>query len=129
VGGRLFTAMVPGSRCDACAETYTEGADGELFDYAVADALASAGASGDAFRFMRKLAGLRATDLAALLDVTADTISRWETEKSPIARSAFALLGLIVQDQRMGTTTTLDLLRAAGAPKALGAEVRVKLAG
>jgi putative zinc finger/helix-turn-helix YgiT family protein len=128
VAGHLFTATVRGLHCEACGETYTQGADGEQFDYAIADALAAAAPTGEAFRFLRKLAGLRAADLGALLDVTNDTISRWETEKSPISRSAFALLGVIVAEQKSGSTAMLDLLRAAGAPRKLGEKVKLKLA-
>jgi putative zinc finger/helix-turn-helix YgiT family protein len=128
IAGHVFTAILRGLRCDSCGETFTEGADGERFDYAVADSLAAAGVAAESFRFLRKLAGLRATDLGQLLGVTADTISRWETEKSPIDRSAFALLGLIVRDQETGSTATLDTLRLVGAPKKLGKEVRLKLA-
>ncbi len=128
VGGHVFTATVRGLRCDACGETFTEGVDGERFDYAIAASLSRAAPSGAAFRFLRKLAGLRAMDLGDLLGVTGDTISRWETEKSPIDRGAFTLLGLMVRDREVDVTTTLDALKAAGSPQALGDEVRLRLA-
>jgi DNA-binding transcriptional regulator YiaG len=128
VAGHVFTATVRGLRCDSCGETFTEGVDGERFDYAVAMTLARAAPSGESFRFLRKLAGLRAADLGDLLGVTGDTISRWETEKSPIDRGAFTLLGLIVHDCETGSTVTLDALKAAGSPQALGEEVRLRLA-
>jgi DNA-binding transcriptional regulator YiaG len=128
VAGHVFTATVRGLACSSCGETFTEGADGERFDYAVAAELAKATPSGEAFRFMRKLAGLRAADLGALLGVTNDTISRWETDKSPIDRGAFTLLGLIVHDQAAGSTETLDALKAAALPQTLGEEIRLRLA-
>jgi DNA-binding transcriptional regulator YiaG len=128
IDGHVFTAIVPGSRCEACGETYTAGTDGERFDLAVAEALAFAAPSGEAFRFLRKVMGLRATDLGELLAVTGDTISRWETGKSPIDRSAFTLLGLLVREQVAGSTAVLDTLKAAASPKVLGSEVRLKLA-
>jgi DNA-binding transcriptional regulator YiaG len=128
VGSHVFTATVRGFACRSCGETFAEGADGERFDYAVARELAKAAPSGEAFRFMRKLAGLRAADLGALLGVTNDTISRWETDKSPIDRGAFALLGLIVHDQEAGSTATLDALKAAASPQTLQGEIRLRLA-
>jgi hypothetical protein len=60
--------------------------------------------------------------------VTIDTISRWETEKSPIDRGAFTLLGRIVHDQEAGSTETLDALEAAASPRALGNEIKLRLA-
>jgi DNA-binding transcriptional regulator YiaG len=128
VAGHVFTTTMRGSRCGACGETYLAGADGERFDLAVAEALAFAQPTGDSFRFLRKVAGLRAADLGELLSVTGDTISRWETGKSPIDRSAFTLLGLIVREQAVGSSAVLDMLKAAASPRVLGAEVRLKLA-
>ena len=61
--------------------TKAELALGELdrFEIEVALALARAGAhSGDAIRTMRKAVGLSATALAELLDVSLETVSRWE---------------------------------------------------
>src|SRR5262245_61115730 len=107
IAGRVFTATVRGLQCGACGETYTEGSDGERFDLAVANALMSAEPTGEAFRFLRKMAGLRAADLAPLLGVTGDTISRWETGKRPVDRVAFALVGLLVQDQATGSATKI----------------------
>ena len=64
-----------------------------------------------------------------LFGVTGDTISRWETGKRPIDRVAFALLGLLVQDQATGSTTkTLNALRTAASPRPLGKRVALKLA-
>lgn len=42
---------------------------------------------GDEFRFMRKFIGLKAVDIAKLLEVEPGTVSRWETEKIPIGGS------------------------------------------
>src|SRR4051794_4971557 len=42
--------------------------------------------SGDELRFARKAMGLRQPDLAALLDVAPEPVSRWETGAEPIRR-------------------------------------------
>jgi DNA-binding transcriptional regulator YiaG len=41
---------------------------------------------GDELRFARKAMGLRQPDLAGLLDVATETVSRWETGAEPIRR-------------------------------------------
>lgn len=86
MGVEVFTH---GSRCGACGET--------LFDYdevgrqeqIVVRALVARGIrAGNEFALVRKLAGLRAVDVAAMLDVTPDTVSRWERGKAPLPRMA-----------------------------------------
>jgi DNA-binding XRE family transcriptional regulator len=42
--------------------------------------------NGEELRFARKAMGLRQPDLAALLDVATETVSRWETGAEPIRR-------------------------------------------
>jgi len=42
--------------------------------------------NGEELRFARKAMGLRQPDLAALLDVATETVSRWETGTEPIRR-------------------------------------------
>jgi DNA-binding XRE family transcriptional regulator len=42
--------------------------------------------NGEELRFARKAMGLRQPDLAALLDVATETVSRWETGGEPIRR-------------------------------------------
>ena len=84
--------------------------------------------SGEAFRFMRKVAGLRAIDVAELFAVTPETVSRWETDKHPIDRGALVLLGLIVKERAEGTSLTLDALRARLAARPLAKKVPIQLA-
>jgi len=73
--------------------------------------------SGEAFRFMRKAAGLRAKELAELLDVTPETISRWEKEHRQPDRKAMMVLGDLVLDRLKGEETALDRLRALGSER------------
>lgn len=97
------------------------------FELAVAEKLAGLGIrTGEAFKFMRKALGLRAVDLAELLDVAAETVSRWETGE-PEAR-AFALLGSIVAERLRGQEETVDRLRALRSPRKRPARVRVHAA-
>ncbi len=113
IGGVSFKAEVPVDRCSICDEWYVSHEDGHRFDVAVARGLSEHGiATPDAFKFMRKATGLRAVDLAELIGVTPETVSRWETGKVPVERRALALLQALVADHAEGTTATLDRLRA-----------------
>ena len=91
-------------RCVRCGNSEVRPSSREL---AVAREFADVGVDmGEAFRRMRKALGLRATDLAQLLDLTPETISHWETGKVVINRAAFVALGAMVQDAIDGRTTT-----------------------
>ena len=127
VGGHVFSAVVTGLVCDGCGESLTDLRDGERFDLAVAELLSEAAPTGESFRFLRKVAGLRARDLARMLGVTGDTISRWENGKHAVDRAAFFILGQIVRERREGRTAMLDLLTRAELPKPLAARVEVEI--
>lgn len=129
VDEHVFTATVPGYRCDACGEVQFEGADLARFELEVAKMLAEAGvASGDAFRWMRKALDLRAVDVAEILSVPPETITRWETGEVAPDRGALALLGLMVMDLARGSTATLERLRTRAQAKPLAKRVEIKLA-
>jgi putative zinc finger/helix-turn-helix YgiT family protein len=128
VGGRTFTTDVPALRCDACGKTYLDGPSLEAFELAVARELATLGpATWETFRFMRKTLGMRAADLAELLDVTPETVSRWETGKLDVARAAWSTLADVVVERAEGRTRMLDRLRAIKEPKKLAKTVRIEL--
>lgn len=126
VDGHTFTAALPALRCLDCDETYIAGPEMGRFELRVAAILARSGMqSGGAFRFMRKAVGLRASDLAELLDVTQETISRWETGKRAVDRSALATLGALVLDKLADRQETLERLRALREPKPVAKRVRL----
>ncbi len=128
IDGHTFRARVPGRICDACGGESYEGEVVRQFELAISHVLAHSGvSSGAAFKFMRKAIGMRAADLARLLAVTPETISRWETGKHPIDRAILVLLGLLVDNRIHGVTTTLDLLKDRAEPKELEPTVNVEL--
>lgn len=129
VDGVTFSIDAPCLRCGSCGEELTTHDVEEGFDLAIAAKLASSGRrTGPALRFIRKAMGMRAAELAALLDVTPETFSRWETgEREPEGR-AFALAGLLVDAKRIGRlAAALETVRAIRAPTSFG-PAPVKLA-
>lgn len=120
VAGATFSGAVPAHRCEACGEVYIAADDGMRFDLRVARELGTRGAAtGDAFKFMRKALGLRAADLAGLLGVAAETISRWERGERPVDRAALTVVGALVADKLEGRATTMKLLKAQQEPQAV----------
>jgi putative zinc finger/helix-turn-helix YgiT family protein len=114
IDGREFSAGLPADECSRCGEIYVEGEALANFEKLVAGKLAQEGpASGEAFRFLRKAIALKAADLAALLGVTPETISRWENGQREVDMAAWATLAAIVVDSLRGQTLTIDRLRAA----------------
>jgi DNA-binding transcriptional regulator YiaG len=128
VAGTVFSAEIP-------VEQTAEGAafsgwEVRRFELGIARALAERGvATGESFRFLRKTLGLAAKTLAELLDVNAETVSRWETGKTSIPRAAFAVLGAMVADARRNEHTTRQHLEALAHPAPAAAEIRIDLSG
>jgi putative zinc finger/helix-turn-helix YgiT family protein len=117
VGGVTFKAALPASICRGCGTDYVSLDDLARFELAVGAWLGDHGVrTPETFRFMRKALGLKAADLAALLDLTPETISRWENGKGTIDLGAFALLGKLIADQIAGTDDTITLLRTIRTP-------------
>jgi putative zinc finger/helix-turn-helix YgiT family protein len=129
VNGHVFTATVMGEVCDNCGEGLIDGRDIERFELGVARALLDAGDdSPEVFRLARKTLGVTAADLAAMLRVTAETISRWENGKHPIDSMALVILSLLVRDAAIGTSDTQEALRARVLAKPLAKKVALKIA-
>lgn len=120
VAGHTFTGAIDARSCARCGEVYLDGPAVEQFELRVAACLAEAGIdSGEAFGFMRRALGMRAVELADLLDVAPETISRWERGQRGVDRGALAVLGGLVTDAVEGRTATADRLRALKTPDTL----------
>lgn len=129
VAGRTFVGAVRGVQCPHCEKVFVHGADLEDFELGVAAELAKDGPTkGEALKYMRK-AGLamRATDLARLLDVAPETLSRWETDALSIPRLAWATVSALVLERYAGRRALLEQLEELTRPKARPlAKVRVQ---
>jgi putative zinc finger/helix-turn-helix YgiT family protein len=127
ISGVVFNGEIPAHECVKCGHQYAHADQLAKFELAVAERLARLGIrTGAAFKFMRKVLQMRAVDLAELLDVTAETISRWETGE-PEAR-AFALLGSMVSERMRGDQQTVERLRALRSPPPRPTRVKVTAA-
>jgi putative zinc finger/helix-turn-helix YgiT family protein len=128
VARHVFTAKVPALKCRECGEVYFDGRSLERFELRAAVELARAGeATGEVMRFMRKAVGLKAQELAELLAVTPETVSRWETGKQPVEHRAMAVVGALVVERFEGRTSTYDNLKALKSPRKLGRRVELVL--
>jgi hypothetical protein len=77
-GELVVRVTVPAEVCDACGESLIADADLAHTEHAVTRARVAAGSTHpDALRRPRKAADLRANELAGLLGVAPETLSRW----------------------------------------------------
>lgn len=85
-----------GERCSNCGEILFDGSEVNRQEREVARVLVARGIrSGRDFKYVRKVAGLRAAEVAGLLDVRPETVSRWERDELEVPRlAAFALAEL-----------------------------------
>jgi DNA-binding transcriptional regulator YiaG len=67
--------------------------------------------SPDGFQFLRTRSQFKAADLARLIDVAPETISRWENGKNEVPGSAWELLVTLAEEYLHGRTNTRDRLR------------------
>jgi putative zinc finger/helix-turn-helix YgiT family protein len=117
--GVIFTAQLPALVCEVCGESSYAGEDLRRFELAVARKLADLGEpNGEAFRLMRKSIGVKAVELAQLLNVAPETLSRWENGKLAMDEGAFLILGDLVEDHCTGNLRTLQRLKALREPRA-----------
>ncbi len=93
------SVAVPALQCEACSERYVLADDLGEAEHAVALALVRAGVrSPRAFRFIRKAAGLKAVEVADLLDVKPETVSRWENAANEVPRTAQLAINALLLD-------------------------------
>ncbi len=128
IGSRVFTGSYPALACAACGEATADSRAVLAIELGIARELAEAGPrNGDEFKFLRKMTGLRAVEVAELLDVSAETVSRWENDKQALERRAVAIVAGLVLDRIEGRDETLQRLRALRDPRRLAKAVRVDL--
>ena len=87
-----------GQRCKACGEILIGLADRGRQERLAAERLVARGIrSGVEFKFVRKVAGLRANEVADLFGVRKETVSRWERGEVEVPRIAAYTLGALLE--------------------------------
>jgi DNA-binding transcriptional regulator YiaG len=108
-----FVAKVSSSVCRKCSAVFLHGRSLEEVDLEIGCRLAIHGrASGASFRFMRKALALRGAEVAELLGVTAETVSRWENGQRAVDPIAWISLGSLVLEKNGLPSATLERLLA-----------------
>jgi YgiT-type zinc finger domain-containing protein len=112
IGGRDFIVTVAAGSCRTCGSVFLENTSLERAEWAIACELARHGPiNGSAFRYMRKTLALQATVVAGLLEVTPETISRWENGQRAVDKAAYVALGSVVLERASRPPETLERLR------------------
>lgn len=121
VGTLKFRTLLPGLQCEKCGTQLVPGPQVEAFERQVAEVLVRTGQnSGDVLRFIRKAVGLRAKDVAEVLDMSPEHISRLENGGAVPART-MALVGSMVLDMIKGRpASVVEALEAQMHPRPLG---------
>jgi DNA-binding transcriptional regulator YiaG len=97
VGGTKFVGELKGRKCASCDAAEISLNELTRFEDAVARRLAESGpVSGATLRYMRKSVPLSAVELASLLRVAPETISRWETGEREVDRAAWLVVRALV---------------------------------
>lgn len=127
IAGRSFKTTIQSHVCRACDEATFAGDDLLRFDRQIAAELARSGAkSGEAIKYMRKAGlGMRAADLAKLLDVRAETVSDWENDKFAPTRATLAIIASMVLHRVGDDIPAKTLLETAAKPRRLPKTLRL----
>jgi putative zinc finger/helix-turn-helix YgiT family protein len=91
-----------GRRCRACGEILIELTERGRQERLAAERLVARGIrSGVEFKFVRKLAGLQANEVADMFGVRKETVSRWERGEVEIPRTAAFALGALFEHPKL----------------------------
>lgn len=127
VGETTYYTNVPMKECPDCSEGYVDGPELKAAELAVASEVARRGpAAGVSFRFMRRVLGIRGNEMAELLGVRPETISRWEQGRGEVDLSAWAVLSSIVLEEREGRRALRERLETLRSPTRGAKDVRVE---
>jgi len=111
---RAVVERVPAMVCRGCGEAIVAGEDLGRAELIASRKVIDAGVrSGALLSSTRRSLGLLATELAAMLGVTAETISRWENDKVAPEPAIWNVVADLVDDRLEGRTRTQDRLRTA----------------
>ncbi len=91
---RGMEVLARGVQCSGCREVLIPMDDLQCQEKQAATKIVDRGIrDGKEFQFVRKVAELKAVEVAELLGVRAETVSRWERGEQPVPRAAAFTLG------------------------------------
>ena len=91
-----------GDRCEFCGETLFDHEEMGRQERLMATGVVARGIrKANEFRFVRTLTGFKANEVAAMLDVRPETVSRWERGEVEIPRLAAFALGELYEHPRV----------------------------
>lgn len=126
--GHTFVADVAAGKCASCGEVFYPSALLDMVDLIIAATLVRSGErSGEVMRFVRKAIGMPAKELAELMGMSPEHVSRLETGKSPVSGNIMVLLGSMAIDMVNGKSSTREALEAMREPKKLPKKVAIAL--
>ena len=95
------TVLARGQACRDCGEPTFSDDEMKAIERQAAVALAARGVrTGKEFKYVRKVVGLQARELAMLIDVRPETISRWERDEVEIPLMAAFVLAQLLEHPR-----------------------------
>jgi len=111
--GHVFKAKLGARRCLKCHQKFLEQDAGEDFERRIALRLALSWPPTPALmKLMRNVLGLSVKDLAALLGITRETVSRWEHGRLTPGRQTIALLAQLIEGRgKCRARQTLETLQ------------------
>ncbi len=117
VGGQVFKSRVNAWDCPACGQLVS-GDELARAEFEVASELVVCGiVNKESFRFLRSVLDLSGRQTAELLNVTPETVSRWESGTRELDWLAWGYLAAMIRDKADGRTDTVEQLRAMRNPR------------
>lgn len=127
-GETTFMVRAPAFHCRPCRATFMSGSTMLATDRVIAAYLATRSPpSGEALRFIRKALGLRGFELAELMGVTGETVSRWENGQRPVDAKAWVVVGSVMLEDVGQPAATMRRLLALGKELRMPKVVRLGL--
>jgi DNA-binding XRE family transcriptional regulator len=116
VDGVAARVRVSAMVCSQCGRVEVD-APTRTIDRAFARYLARTGVvTGATLRRLREAAAVQSQRMAALLNVRRETLSRWENGNGTVDRTAWLVVGAMLEDEFEGRSRTRERLHAAAAP-------------
>jgi hypothetical protein len=114
IAGVAFAVTMPGHVCPVDDSWIVSNEVSQEIDRKAVRAIATHGpATGRTLKYLHAFLQLKGTELAALIGVQPETLSRWESEAQPLAQLAWVTVAAMVLDKLEGRATTTKQLRAA----------------